>query len=81
MSRNAFASLVPTTAMAEITFLPGQPVAAAFRQIRVAGPAGPVGPSAYDVAVSQGFTGTESEWLQTLVGPPAEITIVDGGFF
>ncbi|QAX94718.1 tail fiber protein [Streptomyces phage Lilbooboo] len=27
------------------------------------------GPSAYDVAVAQGFTGTESQWLTSLVGP------------
>ncbi len=42
------------------------------------GPAGPAGPqgepgadgaSAYEVAVEQGYTGTEAEWLATLVGP------------
>ncbi|QAX93274.1 tail fiber protein [Streptomyces phage Vash] len=27
------------------------------------------GPSAYDVAVAQGFTGTEAEWLTSLIGP------------
>lgn len=42
------------------------------------GPAGPAGPegdpgpagdSAYDIAVDNGFVGTESEWLDSLVGP------------
>lgn len=33
------------------------------------GPAGPEGPSAYDVAVDNGFVGTEAEWLASLVGP------------
>ncbi|PZR78896.1 MAG: hypothetical protein DI537_41660 [Stutzerimonas stutzeri] len=32
------------------------------------GPAGPAGASAYQVAVSNGFTGTETEWLATLKG-------------
>lgn len=31
---------------------------------------GPVGPSAYDVAVTNGFTGTEAEWLASLQGEP-----------
>lgn len=30
---------------------------------------GPDGKSAYDVAVDNGFVGTEDEWLETLVGP------------
>lgn len=30
---------------------------------------GPEGKSAYDVAVDNGFIGTEEEWLETLVGP------------
>lgn len=81
MSAKAYATSVPTVALASIDFLPGQPVDASFRQIRVAGPAGPNGPSAYDVAVSQGFVGTEAEWLATLVGPPGEVTTIDGGFF
>lgn len=41
-----------------------------------AGPAGPPGPSggengdsAYEIAVSNGFVGTEEEWLDSLVGP------------
>jgi hypothetical protein len=33
------------------------------------GPAGADGDSAYDVAVANGFVGTESEWLASLVGP------------
>lgn len=31
---------------------------------------GPAGPSAYDVAVDNGFAGTEAEWLLTLKGDP-----------
>jgi hypothetical protein len=40
-----------------------------------AGPAGPAGPtgaagsSAYQVALSNGFVGTEEEWLDSLIGP------------
>src|ERR1044072_4778056 len=34
-----------------------------------AGPAGAEGESAYDVAVDNGFVGTESQWLASLVGP------------
>lgn len=36
------------------------------------GPSGPVGadgPSAYEIAVADGYTGTESEWLGSLIGP------------
>lgn len=33
------------------------------------GEPGPSGPSAYDVAVSNGFVGTESAWLSSLTGP------------
>lgn len=33
------------------------------------GPAGADGASAYEVAVADGFTGTEDEWLASLVGP------------
>ena len=32
------------------------------------GPAGPAGASAYEVAVSNGFTGTEADWLASLKG-------------
>ncbi|MFJ8657435.1 hypothetical protein ACIRNU_34495 [Streptomyces rochei] len=37
-----------------------------------AGPAGAEGDSAYEVAVTNGFTGTEAEWLASLVGPQGE---------
>jgi hypothetical protein len=33
------------------------------------GPPGPPGESAYEVAVDNGFEGTEEEWLASLVGP------------
>jgi hypothetical protein len=33
------------------------------------GPAGADGPSAYDVAVAEGFVGDEAAWLASLVGP------------
>lgn len=33
------------------------------------GPPGADGDSAYEVAVAEGFTGTEQEWLDSLVGP------------
>jgi len=35
----------------------------------LAGPSGTDGASAYQVAVANGFTGTETEWLASLVGP------------
>lgn len=44
-----------------------------------AGPEGPAGPqgskgddgrSAYEVAVQAGFVGSESDWIESLVGPP-----------
>lgn len=66
MSASALAILAPTVALATVEFLPGSPLQAQFRQIRVAGPVGPDGPSAYDVAVAQGFTGTEADWLASL---------------
>ena len=81
MSASALAILAPTAALASVEVLPGEPLHAQFREIRVAGPAGPNGPSAYDVAVAQGFSGSEAEWLETLVGPPGQITVIDGGFF
>ena len=37
--------------------------------IPVPGPQGPQGKSAYEVAVDEGYVGTESEWLESLVGP------------
>lgn len=33
------------------------------------GPQGPSGLSAYEIAVKNGFEGTEQEWLNSLVGP------------
>jgi hypothetical protein len=37
--------------------------------IGLTGPQGPEGDSAYEVAVANGFVGTEAEWLASLVGP------------
>lgn len=36
------------------------------------GPAGPEGLSAYEVAVANGFVGTEAQWLASLEGPQGE---------
>jgi hypothetical protein len=36
------------------------------------GPAGADGASAYELAVANGFLGTESQWLESLIGPPGE---------
>ena len=36
------------------------------------GTEGPPGKSAYEIAVEEGFQGTEEEWLQSLVGPQGE---------
>ena len=36
------------------------------------GPQGPEGLSAYEVALANGFVGTEEEWLASLVGPQGE---------
>lgn len=33
---------------------------------------GPAGLSAYEIAVQDGFEGTETEWLASLVGPQGE---------
>ena len=44
----------------------------------VAGPEGPQGrqgKNAYEVAKNNGFTGTEEEWLKSLVGPKAEVAM------
>ena len=49
------------------------------------GPAGAPGASAYEVAVSNGFSGGQAAWLESLVGPPGpegpegSLTIVNGG--
>ena len=39
----------------------------------VPGPTGPEGDSAYEVAVANGFVGTEQEWLDSLNGSGADI--------
>lgn len=39
----------------------------------VEGPRGPTGPSAYDVAVADGFTGTVADWLASLT--PTQATV------
>src|SRR5690606_28368710 len=36
------------------------------------GGVGPAGASAYEIAVQNGFEGTEEEWLVSLVGPPGD---------
>lgn len=36
------------------------------------------GLSAYDVAVSNGFAGTQAQWLATLIGPPGSVDTVNG---
>ena len=42
--------------------------------------AGSDGASAYDVAVANGFAGTEADWLDSLVGPQAtQVTLVHQG--
>ena len=33
---------------------------------------GPAGKSAYEIAVEHGFSGTEEEWLASLIGPQGE---------
>jgi hypothetical protein len=43
----------------------------------VPGPRGPEGDSAYDVAVDNGFVGTEQEWLDSLVGSGSSADIAD----
>lgn len=40
---------------------------------------GPEGPSAYDVAVANGFVGTEANWLDSLVGPAGPAGTGEGG--
>ena len=36
------------------------------------GPPGPAGKSAYQVALDNGYEGTQEEWLETLVGPQGD---------
>ncbi|MER6249398.1 beta strand repeat-containing protein [Streptomyces griseorubiginosus] len=50
------------TGQSTVVYLPGQP--------GTPGADGQDGLSAYQVAVANGFVGTESEWLASLVGPP-----------
>jgi len=61
------------TAVAERTYLVGfDPCGVAAVQIQTnagGGGVGEPGASAYEVAVDNGFEGTESEWLDSLVGP------------
>jgi hypothetical protein len=42
------------------------------------GSQGPPGKSAYEIAVENGFVGTESEWLESLEGPQGPPGITDG---
>lgn len=37
------------------------------------GPRGPDGESAYQIAVANGFVGTEAQWLASLIGPEGDI--------
>tara|TARA_Y100001973_G_scaffold31044_3_gene46856 strand:+ start:1144 stop:3360 length:2217 start_codon:yes stop_codon:yes gene_type:complete len=49
----------------------------------VQGPAGPAGDSAYQVAVDNGYVGTEAQWLTSLRGPAGQTAYqlaVAGGF-
>lgn len=54
-----------------------------FNVVGTQGRQGPQGDSAYQVAVEEGFEGTEEEWLASLKGDPGddyhEITEIDGG--
>lgn len=61
----AIATFVPTAALARVDFLPGLPLYSPLRQIRIPGPPGL---SAYQVAVANGFEGSEAEWLESLQG-------------
>src|SRR5690606_21963258 len=38
-------------------------------ELKSGGTQGPPGKSAYEIAVENGFEGTEQEWLESLVGP------------
>ncbi len=42
------------------------------------GDTGPAGKSAYELAVENGFVGTEEQWLESL---KAQTTVIDGGVF
>jgi len=41
---------------------------------------GPQGKSAYEIAVDNGFAGTESEWLESLKGPPGESVSAENNY-
>lgn len=43
------------------------------------GGAGPAGASAYEVAVANGFEGTEPEWLESLIGPAGDAATIAVG--
>ena len=38
---------------------------------------GPPGSSAYEIAVKQGFKGSEAEWVESLQGPAYTLTAAD----
>lgn len=44
------------------------------------GPPGNPGPSAYDIAVANGFVGTEAQWLASLAGAGAAVFTASGVF-
>lgn len=56
---------VVTPASPKVNLRPRPEVNVGISALR--GEPGPVGPSAYDVAVANGFTGTEAEWLAIFV--------------
>jgi hypothetical protein len=47
-------------------------------QVGLVGPQGQDGVSAYEVAVANGFIGTEQDWLDSLVGPQGAASTVPG---
>lgn len=44
-------------------------LATGWKRVDMSGPAGADGLSAFEIAVQNGFVGTEVEWLNTLIGP------------
>lgn len=44
----------------------------------VSGPPGAPGDSAYQIALNNGFVGTEAEWLESLIGPQGAASTVPG---
>ncbi len=67
----AMQAVLDARAWAEGT-LPGGPGTKSSREYAESIPLieGPPGPSAYAVALANGFAGTEEEWLASLIGPP-----------